>query len=107
MQQLWAEVYQLTEQGETWRLQGDEKAHIARINEEHMQIDPIFEKIRDYYNWEFSCSDLKSATEVAEVIGLKNITQKETRAVTSAILKLNGNKRETGGKKRLRVPYVV
>lgn len=107
MQQLWAEVYELTLHGETWRLEPDEKAHIARINEEHMQIDPIFEKIRDYYNWEYQLNDLKSATEIAEAIGLKTISQKETRAVTTYTLKLNGNQRENGGKKRLRVPHVI
>lgn len=107
MQQVWSEVYELVKGGETWRLEPDEKAHIARINEQHAQIEPIYEKIRDYYNWEYECSDAKSATEIAEAIGLKNVTQKETRAVTTFVLKLNGNQRENGGKKRLRVPYKI
>lgn len=107
MQQVWAEVYQLTLRGETWRLEPDEKAAIARINEGHMQIDPIYEKLRDHYNWEYPLNDYKSATQIADAIGLKNVTQKETRAITTYVLKLNGNERETGGKKRLKVPYVI
>lgn len=118
MQQLWAQVLDLVEgkkgndgnwlrEPETWRLEPDEKAHIARINEEHMQIDPIWEMITGGYNWdelEYS-SEWKSATDIAYQLGLKNITVKETRLVSGHILKLNGNQfRRTGQKRLLRIP---
>lgn len=106
MQQLWAEILDLVEnQGESWQLQPDEKAHIARINEEHMQIDPIYELLREKYAWGSANQDYKSATKIAAELGLKNITQKETRVITGYAIKLGAHK-ETGGQKRLYIPYV-
>ncbi len=91
MQQLWAEVAAIKED---WRLTPDEKSHIARINGRHMQIDPIEEKIRDKYMWGLTeVGEWKTATEVAEEIGIKNFpTQKETRTIAAVIRKLNNNK---------------
>jgi len=108
MQQLWAEVLDLIEvKGETWQLAPDEKAHIARINEQHIQVEPIFEKVRDYYNWEYKLDDRKSATEIAEAIGLKSPNRKDVAIVLAAVLKLNGNQREPFNKKRLFIPHVI
>jgi putative DNA primase/helicase len=108
MQQFWAEILYLIENdGEGWQLLPDEKAHIIRINESHMQIDPIYEKILERYNWEYECNDLKSATQIAEYLGIKNITQRETRLISTYIMSLNGNKREERGAKRFFVPYTL
>ena len=103
MQQLWAEVLELVNNGETWRLEPDEKAHIARINEEHMQIDPIHEMIVDKYRWDEIgyVADWKTATQIASEIGIKNISVKETRIISAAVCKLNGGKRRQSGAKRL------
>jgi hypothetical protein len=56
----------------------DEKEHIRRINEEHMQIEPIEEMIRAKYRWEEieAIAEYKTATQVAMDLGLKNLTQK-------------------------------
>ena len=115
MQQLWAEVLVLVKgqkdgQGnwivepETWRLAPDEKEHIRRINEEHMQIDPIYEMLLDKYAWTTPNTELKSATQIASELGLRNITQKETRAISSYAMKL-GAEKENGGQKRLKIPF--
>ena len=105
MQQLWAQVLDLIEaDGESWQLTKEEKEHISRINELHMQIDPIYEMIRDKYSWGTELADYKSATTIGQEISLKNVTQKETRSITSYVLKLGGA-RETGGAKRLHIPY--
>lgn len=102
MQQLWAEVYQLTEQGETWRLEPDEKSHIARINEEHMQIDPIEEMILQKYRWDEIniVSEYKTASQIATDLNLKAVTMKETRIIASFVCKMNGNKTKRTGKGR-------
>ncbi len=106
MQQLFAEILDLIENhGENWQLAPDEKAHIARINEEHMQIDPIYELLMEKYSWCSPNQDYKSATTIAAELGIKNVTQKETRSITTYVLKLGGE-RETGGAKRLHIPYV-
>lgn len=103
MQQLWAEVYDLTLKGETWRLELDEKAHIMRINTEHMQIDPIEEMIMDKYRWDEVeyINEWKTATQIGTDLNLKNITQRETRIISGFICKINGNKRKRANGKNL------
>lgn len=107
MQQIWAETLHLLENGETWQLSDEEKSMVFEINKQHGQIDPIYEKILEKYNWSYECSDVKSATQIAEYLGLKNITQRETRLIGSYILKLNGNRREPNNHRRFYVPYVI
>lgn len=107
MQQLWAEVLHMVENGETWRLEPDEKAHIARINEEHMQIEPIHEMLLDKYRWdEISyVADWKTSTQIATDLGLKNIGQKETRIISNYVRKINGDKKKrSNGKDLLLIP---
>ena len=50
MQQLWAQVYEIIKGGESYQLEADEKAHIARINSEHTQIDPIIEQVMEKFS---------------------------------------------------------
>jgi putative DNA primase/helicase len=107
MQQVWAQVMTLVEAGETWQLLPDEKEHIRRINEEHMQIDPIEEMILDKYRWDEIgfINEYKTATQIGADIGLKNITVRETRIISGHVCKYNGNKRERShGKNLLLIP---
>lgn len=99
MQQLWAEVLDLIEtHGESWRLEPDEKEHIRRINEEHMQIEPIHEMILGKYDFSGIYSgEWKTATHVGSEIGLKNISQRETRIVTAFLKKMNVEMRISKG----------
>lgn len=85
MQQVWAEILNLIEvHGETWKLEPDEKAHIARINGEHNQIEPIHEMIESKYYVEAPhCLGWNTSTQIAEGIGLKNISQRETRIIAA------------------------
>ena len=96
MQQVWAEVYHLIDQcEETPFLTDREKQLVEEINREHMQIDPIEEMILSFYDWGNALAyDWKSATKIAQEIGLKNISQKETRMIAQAIRKLNSNDSE-------------
>lgn len=104
MQQLWAEVLELIEKhGETPQLDADEKAHVTRINQEHMQIDPIFEMILEKYRWDEInyINEWKTATEIAKDLGIKNITVKETRIISAHVAKINGNKKRSSNGKRV------
>lgn len=97
MQQLWAQVLDLIETtGETWRLEPDEKAHIARINNEHSQIEPIIEMFIDKFSTD-SIKSWKTATQIASELGLKNITQRETRILSSFLRKTGTETRKTNG----------
>ena len=91
MQQLWAEIHHLIENcEETPHLTAREKELIDTINQDHMQIDPIEEKILSYYNWgDAFIADWKTSTQIADDIGLKNIGQKETRTITQIVKKFN------------------
>lgn len=102
MQQLWAEVLDLTNKGERWQLEPDEKAHIGRINENHMQIDPIEEMILEKYRWNEleAVNEYKTATQIGADIGLKNITPRETRIISSFIIKINANRTKRTGRGR-------
>lgn len=104
MQQLWAEVLDLVEnKGESWQLQPDEKAHIARINQEHVQIEPIIEMIRSKYDLNPTYGDWKSATEIGAELGLKNVSQRETRIINSFLNKCEMPVRIHRGNKQFRV----
>jgi len=93
MQQLWAEVHNLIENcQETPHLTSEEKRLVDEINMEHMQIDPIEEMILSFYNWgDAMAYDWKTSTVIAADIGLKNISQKETRKIAEVVRKLNSN----------------
>lgn len=108
MQQVWAQVLDMIEaDGETWKLTQIEKDHIKRINEEHMQIDPIMEMIQEKYKWEEMdfVVEWKTSTQIGQDLGLKNITVRETRVISGNVCKLNGDKRKrANGKNMLLVP---
>lgn len=101
MQQLWAEVLDLVENhGETWQLTADEKAHIKRINEAHMQIEPVHDLLAKKYfeeeNGRF-LKEWKSATEIAREIDIKNATQRETRIIANYLRSKGVQNKKSGG----------
>jgi putative DNA primase/helicase len=98
MQQLWAEVLYLIEVGgESWKLEPDELAHVTRINHEHQQIDPIHELIEDKYDLlEAMPFEWNTATQIAEGLGIKHITQRETRVIADYLRKRGIAQRRTG-----------
>jgi putative DNA primase/helicase len=98
MQQVWAEVLEISKT-ESWQLQPDEKAHIKRINEEHAQIEPIVEMMEEkYFNeQERVFPTWKTATAIAGEIGIKNVSQRETRTIASYLKKRGTQSRKAGG----------
>lgn len=99
MQQLWAEVLALIKQGEGWKLEPDELGHVTRINQAHVQAEPIYELIREKYDPEMPsiAQSWKTATAVATDIGVKNVTQRETRIITSCLRKMQFKSRVSKG----------
>lgn len=107
MQQLWAEILALIQGGEGWKLEGDELAHIMRINENYQQIEPIEEMIMEKYRWDEIeyVNEWKTATSIAADLNLRNVTPKETRTISSVICKRNKNQRKrSNGKNLMLVP---
>ncbi len=104
MQQLWAQVLYMVEvEGESWQLLPDEKEHIRRINEEHMQIEPIIEMIREKYDLNPAYGEWKSSTAIAAELGLKNITNRETRIINQFLHRVGMPQRINHGNKQFRV----
>lgn len=101
MQQLWAQVLHMVEvENESWQLEPDEKEHIRRINEEHMQIEPIIEMMRERYN--IGGSPLltrawKTATVIGAELGIKNVTQRETRIIAQFLKQARIESRKQAG----------
>lgn len=101
MQQVWAEVLDLIEtHGETHQLTADEKAHVKRINENHMQIEPIIEMLNQKYfeeeNGRF-LKEWKTATQIAREIEIKSVGQRETRIISSFLRARGISSRVSGG----------
>lgn len=104
MQQLWAQVLHLVEiDKESWQLLPDEKDHIRRINEEHMQIEPIIEQIRTKYELNPAFGDWKTATTIARELDIKTPGQRETRIINQFLQKVGMPQRISKGNKEFRI----
>lgn len=109
MQQVWAQIHHDWINGASPYLLNEARELLKEINEDHQQIDPIFEMLEQKYYWENSISyEWKTATQIANDLNLKNITQRETRLITQYVLSLNGNQRKRSNRaKLLMVPQVT
>lgn len=86
MQQVFAQIYDEICQGETHMLSDEEKQLVDSINAEHAQIEPTVELLLEAYMWGSGLiGEDKSATAIAREIGVKNITQKETRCIAAKL----------------------
>lgn len=85
MQQLWAEIYVLYKEGESWILNEKERAMVDKINRQHKAPHPLHELIMQEYHWDVisQSNQFMSATEIARELGYKNVTQRETRVISS------------------------
>lgn len=99
MQQLWAEILYLIEiHGESCRLEPDEKEHIRRINEEHMQIEPINEMIMDKYDFSGAYTgEWKTASHIGSELGYRPAGQTETRKIASFLRDMKVKTRKSKG----------
>lgn len=107
MQQLWAEIYSYLKQGKNWRITAEERKLVDKINEAHLQIDPIEEMILTKYRWEFtSRENKKTSTEIAEEMGLKNINQQTTRTIANVLRKMGSEETRTGKGLKFHLPHL-
>lgn len=106
MQQVWAEVYDLYLQGESWYLTIDELKALNDHNLAFELTDPVEERIKSHYNWAVTDETRGrwiTATEVILDIEPGRIPTKSDVNRASTIVKaLNGNRRKrlggTGGR---------
>lgn len=101
MQQVWAEFLVMYESGESWLLTRDEHEKLSTSNKEYEAINPTEEKLLHRYEWDLPCNNWKSATQILEEIGFRNISKAEATECAMLVKKLNGNVGKRSNKSRL------
>lgn len=108
MQQVWAEVYYLYNEGESHHLDYEQTKYLETANHEYLSIDPIEERIMSQLEW----SDAQTlwrwaqATDVLIECGLDRPSRGDATKAASVIRKMNNNqaKRGASGERLLLVP---
>lgn len=110
MQQVWAEVYQLLQQGHGYYLTPEEMDVLNSHNEDFQVIDPVEERIQTKLLWDAPPVEWTwhTATEVLLKVGIDRPNQSDATKAAHSIRKLNGgNARKSNGKNLLLVPPLV
>jgi putative DNA primase/helicase len=93
MQQVWAEVYDLFKNGETYNLTEEERQEVERVNLLHTFSDPIEEMIICTYDWDkvqmTNSWRWLTAAQILEEIGWRKPTTGECSKVAGFIGELN------------------
>jgi putative DNA primase/helicase len=105
MQQMWAEVLVLYQEGERWSLSMEEAAELNTHNEDFTVMDPIEERIAAGFPWGKDDWEWITSTEVLTKIGTREPNKLQTIAASKALKKLNGGqRRKSNGKVLFAVP---
>lgn len=94
MQQLWAEVLGLVQEGEGWGLSPTELVALNRHNEDFETIDPVSERIASGFSWSAPTGwDWLTSTQVLMAIGIHEPKKSDTISASTTLRKLNGGQR--------------
>lgn len=105
MQQVWAEVYALYQQGESWYLSNDEMAALNCSNEDFQVVDPIHERIMSKLDWDAQSWRWVTATDILIELGIDRPTQGEVTKAANFIRGKNGKQaKRSNGKNLLLAP---
>jgi putative DNA primase/helicase len=107
MQQLWAEVHALYQQGESWFLQPEEMAQLNQANEEFEVRDPIEDRISSRLDWSSDEQTWRwmTVTDLLIEIGVDRPLRSDINTAGQMVRKLNGNQgRKSNGVRQLKVP---
>lgn len=110
MQQLWAEVYYKWKQGETWRLNDNERSELEKLNDEHFTPDPLSEKIGRAYSWGSDEAYWRwlTASEILDELGVVRASKSDMRTCSEAVLKFNGDqKKRVSNARLLKIPAKI
>lgn len=107
MQQVWAEIFHMFKQGESYYLTADEMNQLNKHNEDFIAIDPIEEKIIHGFSWDSpeSLWRWEQVTILLNEIGLDRLNRGDIGLASTTFRKLNGVRSKTlKGKRLLFVP---
>jgi putative DNA primase/helicase len=108
MQQLWAQLAVLFNEGETWWLTPEEEAQLDRFNANHRSVSSLREQIQDWFDMSLLANDSKlpalTATQVLQRLDIKSPTNPQTRECGSILRELLGTPKKIRGSMKWRVP---
>jgi putative DNA primase/helicase len=110
MQQVWTEVHDLYQRGESHFLTHDEMAALNSSNEEFQVTDPTEERLQTGFDWQAEPLQWswETVTDALRMIGLDKPTKAETIAAGRLIRKMNGgNERKSNGARLVRLPPLM
>lgn len=103
MQQVWAEVFELFQAGETWFLMPEEMASLNEHNKDFEVRDPIEERIRSRLDW--ASPDVTwrwcTVTDVLAEIGIDRPTHGDVTKAGNMIRSMNGGQSKKSNGLRL------
>ena len=99
MQQFWAEMYQIWQNGEKCWLDFEESMELEKSNEQYQEIDPIEELIMGHYDFSIlkhsTIDRWISATDILREIGVKQETRANVTKVGIILSKIEGMQKKT------------
>lgn len=103
MQQVWAEVYAMYQQGESWYLTPEEMAALNGHNKDYEVLDPIRERLQTRLDWQASPAVWRwmTATDIMMEIGFDRPTRADVTQCGQIIQELNGAQRKKSNGKTL------
>lgn len=104
MQQLWAEILTLYQNGERWWLDADEERKLEEINSRHRRVDPIEELILGEYDPEAPALRKLTAAEVLREIGFERPTTAQARTASAVLKRTWGDPKAVKGRKVFDMP---
>lgn len=110
MQQIFAQIYLLFSQGESWWLTEDEEEQLALLNRNHLQSSAIAEMVHKAIDHERLHSDRLEAltpVEVLQRIGIKVPRNVQCKECAGALREILGEPKRINGKNKWRVPLIA
>jgi putative DNA primase/helicase len=89
MQQVWAEIYYLWQEGMVPYLDSSTQELINEFNIDHQKVDPIEELLLTFYDWTNPHRKLMTATDILKEMGFKNPTRAEATKMGSLLTQIN------------------
>jgi putative DNA primase/helicase len=108
MQQLWAQLAVLFNEGETWWLTPEEEAMLERFNANHRSVSSLREQIQHLLDVSLLTNGSKlpalTATQMLQRLGIKSPTNPQTRECGAILRELLGAPKKINGSMKWRVP---
>ena len=108
MQQVWAEVYAEWRNGALTYLPRDLQQLVNEKNKDHERLDPLEEKLRDWYDWDSQVRKELTVSSILEEIGYTRPNRDECTRAGKILTKINGKKgRKSNGSVLHSIPFHI